>query len=133
MSALQDILESIQERWALILETVEEKRMRIKWSDELHRLKCEADGVSDRLSSHVKWMNNLELTGSNKNRDTRDQCKLRRSSIQSEKDRVDRIERELGEICKELPSLESDPATESVRSCLELWSEVNSRLKKIEK
>lgn len=107
--------------------------MKIKWSDELHRLKCESDGVLDRLGTNVEWLNTIDLIGiTNKSR-TKDQCKLRRNSMQSEKDRVDRIERELQEICKEFPQLGSDPASESVRNCIELWNDVYGRFKKIER
>lgn len=115
------------------MDTVEEKRMKIKWSDELHRLKCEADGVSDRLGTNVEWLNNIDLTGITNKTRTKDQCKLRRNSMQSEKDRVDRIERELQEICKEVPQLECDPAAESIRNSVELWNDIFARLKKIEK
>ena len=106
--------------------------MKIKWSDELHRLKCESDGVSDRLRPHLDWISNIELTGITNKTRTKDQCKLRRNSMQSEKDRVDRIEKELQDICKEAPQLEADPAADCVRNCLDLWCDVNARLKKIE-
>jgi len=46
----------MEERWAEVIETLDEKGSKIKYQLDIQRLRCETEAMSRVLVSHEKWL-----------------------------------------------------------------------------
>ena len=52
---LEDIVDSIEERWAQVNDILDERRANVKALGNIHKLRCEAEAMSRVLESHQKF------------------------------------------------------------------------------
>lgn len=52
----------MEERWAEVIETLDEKGSKIKFQLDIQRLCCETEAISRVLHSHEKWLDSSEAS-----------------------------------------------------------------------
>lgn len=59
-NTIEDVLQSIEERWTEVNQTIEERQKKIRSLMELNRLQNEAEAISRVLESHQKWLHSTD-------------------------------------------------------------------------
>ncbi|RWS15077.1 dystrophin-like protein [Dinothrombium tinctorium] len=133
-SNLEDVLNSIEDRWMEVNRTLNEKRFRVKALMELNRIHSECDAMTRVLESHKKWLHSAEANLDNINDLCKiyDQSKLRVKSMISQRERVTKIIEEVEKLCKDIPSLKNEPILSEINDFLFFWNEINTRINTLE-
>lgn len=132
---LIDIVGAVEERWSLVTEELDRKRLKIRASSELQRISVEADAMKRALHSHQKWLQSVgasieTVTDLSK---IEDQSRVRKRSMDLQKKKVDKMKQEIEVICSGSPVVKSgnQEVIQDIRYFINFWESVydeNQRL-----
>ena len=132
---LEDIVEAVDERWALVKEELDRKKIKIRTTSELVRINSEADAMKRALHSHQKWLQSAELSLENV-RDLEkieEQSRVRTRSMQMQKKKVDKMREEIEDILDDLPQLGDDESLRDIKYFIGFWETINDRNNQLQK
>ena len=126
---LQDINQAVEERWQLVKEELDRKRIKVGTVTELHKFNCEAESMKRALASHQKWLQGAEscLETETDLHKLEDQTRLRNRSMQYQKKKVDKIKEGIELICNKVPKMSDNESIRDIKYFINFWESVNER------
>lgn len=132
---LEDIVEAVDERWALVKEELDRKKIKIRTTSELVRINSEADAMKRVLHSHQKWLQSAEVSveGVRDLEKIEEQSRVRSRSMQIQKKKVDKMREEIEDILDDLPQLGDDESLKDIKYFIGFWETINDRNNDLQK
>ncbi|CAG2163773.1 unnamed protein product [Oppiella nova] len=127
---IEEVVHTILERWIEVNQTMDERQKRVNAFLEVNRIHSESDAMTRVLETHHKWLESAEES-INKTEELPkllDQSKLRLKSMQSQKERVQKITEDILRLCAEIASSSNESTINDVKSFISYWDETNKKI-----
>ncbi|CAG2110939.1 unnamed protein product [Medioppia subpectinata] len=109
---IEEVVHTILERWIEVNQVLDERQQRVIAFLEVNRIHSESDAMTRVLETHHKWLETAEeaINKAEELPKLLDQSKLRLKSMQSQKEKVQKITEDVLRLCVEIPSSSTDSA-----------------------
>ncbi|CAG2119985.1 unnamed protein product, partial [Medioppia subpectinata] len=127
---IEEVVHTILERWIEVNQVLDERQQRVNAFLEVNRIHSESDAMTRVLETHHKWLETAEeaINKAEELPKLLDQSKLRLKSMQSQKEKVQKITEDVLRLCVEIPSSSTDSAINDIKSFISFWDETNKKI-----
>ncbi|XP_054164235.1 dystrophin-like [Oppia nitens] len=127
---IEEVVQTILDRWIEVNQTMDERQKRVNSQLEVNRIHNETDAMNRVLETHNKWLQSTETSINNSGELPKlvDQCKLRLKSMQTQKEKVQKITDDMHRLCSDLPTGTSDSYINDIKKFISHWDETNKKI-----
>ncbi|CAN7989457.1 unnamed protein product [Ixodes hexagonus] len=134
---VQGVLREVEVRWHEVQNTVQAQREHLEGMSACRELQAEGDALERLLESHHRWLESSEATARQRRQsdDLRrllEQCKMRLKTLDSQEDKVLRLQEKGSALQKRVPSLSSQPIFNQLEILAARWADTGAQIADLE-
>uniref|UniRef100_A0A131XXJ0 Protein detached n=2 Tax=Ixodes ricinus TaxID=34613 RepID=A0A131XXJ0_IXORI len=134
---VQGVLREVEVRWHEVQNTVQAQREHLEGLSACRELQAESDALERLLESHHRWLESSEASAHQRRQsdDLRrllEQCKMRLKTLDSQEDKVLRLQEKGSALRTRVPSLGSQSIFSQLEILASRWSEIGAQIADLE-
>ncbi|EEC01018.1 dystrophin, putative [Ixodes scapularis] len=134
---VQGVLREVEVRWHEVQNTVQAQREHLEGLSACRELQAESDALERLLESHHRWLESSEASAHQRRQsdDLRrllEQCKMRLKTLDSQEDKVLRLQEKASALRTRVPSLGSQSIFSQLEILAARWSETGAQIADLE-
>ncbi|KAL1435838.1 hypothetical protein MTO96_010612 [Rhipicephalus appendiculatus] len=134
---VQGVLREVEVRWHEVQNMVQSQREHLEGLHACRELRAEGDALERLLASHRRWLENSQSTARQR-RDSDDvrrlleQCKMRLKTLDSQEDKVQRLQEKGQALQARVPTLSTEPVFGQIEALANQWADTGTKIADLE-
>ncbi|XP_075552995.1 dystrophin isoform X4 [Dermacentor variabilis] len=134
---VQGVLREVEVRWHEVQNMVQSQREHLEGLHACRELRAEGDALERLLASHRRWLENSQTTARQRREsdDVRrllEQCKMRLKTLDSQEDKVQRLQEKGQALQARVPTLSTEPVFGQLEVLANQWAETVTKIADLE-
>ncbi|XP_077541931.1 dystrophin isoform X3 [Haemaphysalis longicornis] len=134
---VQGVLREVEVRWHEVQNMVQSQKEHLEGLHACRELQAEGDALERLLASHRRWLDNSQATARQRResddlRRLLEQCKMRLKTLDSQEDKVLRLQEKGQALQARVPTLSAEPVFEQLELLASQWAETGTQIADLE-
>ncbi|KAL3212838.1 hypothetical protein MRX96_007875 [Rhipicephalus microplus] len=134
---VQGVLREVEVRWHEVQNMVQSQREHLEGLHACRELRAEGDALERLLASHRRWLESSQTTARQRREsdDVRrllEQCKMRLKTLDSQEDKVQRLQEKGQALQARVPTLSTEPVFEQIEALTNQWADTGTKIADLE-